>query len=125
MNEPFSNCCLQRDYAVELLNGIKLEEDKAVLQDWPDTFGSPDLPQLLSEAPDEPKRKKRSDYSIECNGVKLIKKMADNYIRGKRIHFDVPSVLPEGDVSLAEYETRILGLHVTSSFSKTKKYQSL
>ena len=28
LNEPFSNCCLQRDYAVELLNGIKLRKIK-------------------------------------------------------------------------------------------------
>ena len=33
--------------------------------------------------------------------------MKDNYIIGERLHFDVPSVLPKDDVSLAEYETRI------------------
>ena len=33
--------------------------------------------------------------------------MKDNYIRGKRLHFDVPNVLPEGQVSLAEYENHI------------------
>ena len=56
----YSHCCLQRDYAVELLNDNKPEDAKAVLQDWPDTFGSPHLPQLLVEIPNEPKRKKRS-----------------------------------------------------------------
>ena len=30
-----------------------------------------------------------------------------NQIRGKRVHFDVPCVLPEGDVSLAKNETHI------------------
>ena len=56
----YSHCCLQRDYAIELLNDNKPEEAKAVLQDWPDTFGSPHLPQLLVETPNEPKRNKRS-----------------------------------------------------------------
>lgn len=64
----YSNCCLQRDYAVELLNDGKPEE---------------------------------------CDGVMLIKEMEDNYISGERVHFNVPNVLTEGDVSLAEYETRI------------------
>jgi len=103
----YSHCCLQRDYVVDLLNDNKPEEAKAVLQDWPDTLGSPDLPQLLLETPDEPKRKKRSAASIECDVVMLIKQMKDNYIRGERVHFDVPNVLPEGEMSLVEYETRI------------------
>ena len=103
----YSNCCLQRDYAVELLNDNKPEEAKAVLQDWPDTFGSPDLPQLLFEAHVEPKRKKRSVAERECDGVVLIKEMVDNYNNGERFYFDVPNVLLEGDMSLAEYETRI------------------
>lgn len=41
----YSNCCLQRDHAVQLLNDDKVEEAKATLEDWPDSFGSPDLPQ--------------------------------------------------------------------------------
>ena len=103
----YSNCCLQRDYAVELLNDGKPEEAKTVLEDWPDTTGSPNVPQLLVEEPPERKRKKQSTYSIECDGGMFIKEMEDNYISGERVHFDVPNVLPEGDVSLAEYETRI------------------
>ena len=102
-----SNCCLQRDYAVELLNYIKPEEAKAVLQDWPGTFGSPDLAQLLLETPDEPKRKKRSAASIECDAVSLLRQMKENYIRGERLHIDVPNVVPEGEVSLVEYENYI------------------
>ena len=103
----YSNCCLQRDYAVELLYDGKPEEAKTVLEDWPDTTGSPNVPQLLVEEPPERKRKKQSTYSIECDGGMLIKEMEDNYISGERVHFDVPNVLPEGDASLAEYETRI------------------
>ena len=45
----YSNCCLQRYCAVELLNDNKPEEARAVLQDWPGTIGSPDLSQLLLE----------------------------------------------------------------------------
>ena len=45
----YSNCCLQRDYAVELLNDGKPEEAKTVFEDWPDTTGSPNVPQLLVE----------------------------------------------------------------------------
>ena len=52
----FSNCCLQEDYFVELLNDKKPEEAKAVLQDWPGTIGSPDLSLLLLETPDEEKK---------------------------------------------------------------------
>ena len=37
----------------------------------------------------------------------LVMEMKGSYISGERVHFDVPNVLPEGDVSLAEYETRI------------------
>ena len=100
----YSNCCLQRDYAVELLNDKNPEEAKAVLQDWPDTCGAPNIPQLLCETPVEPKRKKRSAVSIECDAVSLIHQMKENYITGNRVHFDVPNVLPEGQVSLAEYQ---------------------
>ena len=96
----YSNCFLQRDHAVELLNDNKPEEAKAVLQDWPDTLGSPRLPQLLLETPDEPKRKNRSAASNECDAVTLINEMEDNYIRGDRIITDVPNVFPDGEVSL-------------------------
>ena len=37
----------------------------------------------------------------------LVMEMKGSYISGERVHFDVPNVLPQGDVSLAEYETRI------------------
>ena len=103
----YSNCCLQRDYAVELINDGKPDEAKAALEDWPDTFGSPSVPQLFVEEPPEKKQKKQSKYSIECDGVMLIKEMEDNFIRGECVHFDVPNIQPEGDVSLAEYETHI------------------
>ena len=33
----YSNCCLQRDYAVDLLNDGKAQEAKVALYDWPDT----------------------------------------------------------------------------------------
>ena len=65
----YSNCCLQRDHAVELLNDGKPDEAKAVLCDWPDTFGSPSVPQLLFETPPEPKRKKLS--AVECRPAQL------------------------------------------------------
>ena len=103
----YSDCCLQRDRAVELLNDGKPEEAKTALEDWPDTTVSPNVPQLLVEEPPERKRKKQTTNSIECDGVMLIKEMKDNFISGERFHFDVPNVLQEGDVSLAEYETRI------------------
>lgn len=103
----YSNCCLQRDCAVELINDGKPDEAKAALEDWPDSIGSPNVPQLFVEEPPEKKRKKQSKYSIECDGMMLIKEMEDNFIRGERVLFDVPNILPEGDVSLAEYETRI------------------
>ena len=35
----YSNCCLQRDHAVQLLNDNKVEEAKATLEDWPDDLG--------------------------------------------------------------------------------------
>ena len=43
----YSNCCLKRNFAVELLNDGKAEEAKAAPYDWPDTAGSPNVPQLL------------------------------------------------------------------------------
>ena len=99
----YSNCCIQRDYAVELINDGKPDEAKAALEAWPETFGAPNIPQLLVETNLELKRKKRSVDEHE-DGAALIKEMVDNY---ERIHFDVPNALPEGNISLAEYETRI------------------
>ena len=103
----YLNCCRQGDYAVDLINDENPDEAKAALEDWPDTFGAPNIPQLLFETDVEPKRKKRSVAERECDGVVLIKEMVDNYINGERVYFDVPNVLPESDISLAEYETRI------------------
>lgn len=100
----YSNCCLQRDYAVALLNDGKPEEAKTVLEDWPDTTGSPNVPQLLVETHPELKRKKLSTAERECDAFSLIKQMQDNYIRGERVHIDVPNTFPEGEVSLAKYE---------------------
>lgn len=102
----YSNCCLQRDYAVEWLNENKPKEAKAFLQDWPDTTRSPNVPQLVFENPPELKRKKRSAAELECDGLELIHQMKNNYTRGKRVVFDVPNVL-ENNISLAESETRI------------------
>lgn len=102
----YSNCCLQRDNAVELLNDKKPDEAKAALQDWPDTLVSPNVPQLLFEDPPELKRKKRSAAQLECDGAELIHQMKDNYTRGEKVVFDVPNV-QEDDISLADYDTRI------------------
>ena len=114
----FSNCCLQQDYFVELLNDKKPEEAKAVLQDWPGTIGSPDLSLLLLETPDE--EKKWSTASIECDAVPLIHQMKENYIRRERLHFDVPNVVPEGEVSLIEYENDIK--HCNDCFRTVENY---
>ena len=103
----YSNCCLQRDYAMELINDGEPHKAKDILRDWPDTCGQPKVPQLSFETTGEPKQKKPSAISIECHAFSLIQDMKDNYIIGERLHFDVPSVLPKDDVSLAEYETRI------------------
>ena len=116
----YSNCCLQRDHAVQLLNDNKVEEAKATLEDWPDSFGSPDLPQLLLETLNEPKRKKRSPLTIESDAVSLIHQMKENYIRGKRLHFDVPNLVPEGEVSLVEYENYIK--HCDECFKTVENY---
>ena len=116
----YSNCCLQRDRAVQLLNDDKVEEAKATLEDWPDSFGSPDLPQLLLETLNEQKRKKRSPLTIESDAVSLIHQMKENYIRGKRLHFDVPNLVPEGEVSLVEYENYIK--HCDECFKTVENY---
>ena len=100
----YSNCWLQRNYAVESLDDEKPDEAKAFLRDWPSTIGAPKTPQLLSEIAAEPKRKKRSAALIECGAVLLIKEMEDNYIRGDKVLVDVPDVFPEGEVSLTYYE---------------------
>lgn len=73
----YLNCCLQRDRAIELLNDGKPDEAKAVLCDWPDTFGLPSVPQLLFETPPEPKRKKLSAAEHVCDAGSLIKQMQD------------------------------------------------
>ena len=103
----YSTCCQQRDYAVNLLNKGKAKEANEVLYDWLDTTGSPNVSQLLFEMPEEPKRKKPSALSVECDGLMLIKEMKSNYIRGEIVHFDVPNVLPDTDISLFDYEIRI------------------
>lgn len=103
----YSNCCLQRDYAVELLNDKKPDETKAALQDWPAILASPNVPQLLFEESPESKRKKRSAVELECDGAELVYQMKENYIRGEIVHCDVPPVLSEGEVSLTEYEKYI------------------
>lgn len=116
----YSNCCLQRDYAVEFLDDKKPDEAKGALQDWPDTYGSPRVPQLLFEEPPEPNRKKRSAVELECDGAELIYQMKENYFRGERVHFDVPRVLPEREVSLAVYGNYIK--HCDDCFKVVENY---
>ena len=102
----YSTCCLQRDRAVEFINKGRPDEAKKFLIDWPETYGSPQIPQLLFEPPQEPKRKKPSTLSIECDCVMLIKEMESNFIRGEVVDFTVPINRPE-TISLVDYETRI------------------
>ena len=45
----YSNCCLQRDYAMELINDGEPHKAKDILRDWPDTCGQPKVPQLSFE----------------------------------------------------------------------------
>ena len=55
-----------------------LQEANVFLKDWPDTYGSPKVPQLLFQTNGEPKQKKPSEASIECDAVSLIQEMKDN-----------------------------------------------
>ena len=116
----YSKCCLQQGSALVLLNDNKPEEAKAVLKDWPGTVGSPMLPQLLLETPDEPKRKKRSAASIESDATSLLHQMKENYIRGERLYINVPNVVPKGEVSLVEYEKYIK--YCDSCFKTVENY---
>ena len=106
--QMYSDCCLQRDYAMELLNDNKPEDAKVVLRSFPKTEKAPNGPQLLFET-EETKRKKikRSAAKVECDGWSLVREMKDNYISGQMLHFDVPNVFPEGEVSLIDYEKHL------------------
>lgn len=117
----YSECCLQRDYVMELLNDGKPEDAKIVLRNFPTTEGAPNIPQLLFET-QEVKRKKKicSAASIEYDGRSLLREMENNYIRGKIIHFHVPSVFPEGEVSLVDYEMHLK--HCQKSFKTIDNY---
>ena len=46
----YSNCCLQRDYAVELLDKKKPDAAKAFLRDWPSTTGAPKIHNYYSKS---------------------------------------------------------------------------
>ena len=117
----YSDCCLQRDYAMELLNDNKPEEAKVILHSFPTTEGAPNVPQLLFET-EELKRKKRerSAAEVESDGWALICEMKDNYIRGQVLHFDVPNVFAEGEVSLIDYEKHLKQCH--DSFKTVDNY---
>ena len=39
----YSDCCLQRDYAMELLNDNKPEDAKVILRSFPTTEGAPNV----------------------------------------------------------------------------------
>ena len=107
----YSDCCLQRDDAMKLLND-KPEDAKVILRSFPTTEGAPNIPQLLFET-EETKRKKRkpSAAEVESDGLSLVREMKDNFIRGRMLHFDVPNVFPEGEVSLIDYEKHLKQCH--------------
>lgn len=117
----YSDCCLQRDYAMELLNDNKPKDAKVILHSFPTTEGAPNVPQLLFET-EETKRKRRkcSAVEVESDGLSLVREMENNYIRGQMLHFDVPNVFPEGEVSLIDYEKHLKQCH--DSFKTIDNY---
>ena len=72
----YSDCCLQRDYAMELLNDNKPEDAKVILRSFPTTEGAPNVPQLLFETEEtRRKKRKRSAAEVECDGFSLALEM--------------------------------------------------
>ena len=78
----YSDCCLQRDYAMELLNDNKPEDAKVVLLSFPKTEKAPNVPQLLFET-EETKRKKikRSVAKVESDGWSLVREMKNPHAK--------------------------------------------
>lgn len=65
----YSECCLQHDYAIELLNDDKPEDAQVILRSFPTTEGAPNVPQLLFKTEEtKPKGRKRSGAEVESDG---------------------------------------------------------
>ena len=94
----YSNCCIQRDEALGLLRLGYVDDAIRKLEDWPETIGCPDVPQVLpTEQEEQLKRKKaRKVTDVEV----LIQETLE-------FHYGVPNEFPTEELTLDEYEMKI------------------
>ena len=86
----YSDCCVQRNEALGWLEADCLDEAKKTMEDWPQTFGCPKVPQLLPELREARKRKKPNPFVDASSLVqemrnKLSPRTSDDF------HYDVPN----------------------------------
>ena len=102
----YSNCCKQRNEALDFLNLDAKDEAIKLLQDWPESIGCPSVPQILQDVGHNQRKKPKRK---EIDPLELIKEMKKKFQCGIDYHYDVPNILPNSseDYTLEAYENKI------------------
>ena len=98
----YSNCCIQRDEALDSLRLGYVGDAIKKLEDWPETIGCPKVPQVLPTEQEEQLKHKKARKATDVEAV--IQEMRSKFITSTvEFHYNVPNE----ELTLEEYETKI------------------
>ena len=102
----YSNCCIQRDEALGLLRLGNVDDAIRKLEDWPETIGCPDVPQVLPTEQDKQLKHKKARKATDVEAI--IQEMRSKFVPSNlEFHHDVPNEFPTEELTLDEYEIKI------------------
>ena len=102
----YSDCCIQRGDALNLLRVGCTEEAVKALEDWPQTIACPSIPQIIPTAESQSLARKKPKKRESAE--QLVAEMRKSFtFDGITVHEDVPNILPRQLLSLREYEAKI------------------
>lgn len=102
----YSNCCIQRDEALDSLRLGNVDDAIKKLDDWPATIGCPKVPQVLPTKQEEQLKHKKARKATDVGA--LIQEMRSKFSSSAvEYHYDLPNEFPTEELTLEEYETKI------------------
>ena len=89
----YSNCCIQRDEALGLLRLGNVDDAIRKLEDWPETIGCPDVPQVLPTEQDKQLKHNKARKATDVEAI--IQEMRSKFVPSNlEFHHDIPNEFP-------------------------------